>query len=422
MSESRPLRFCLPRFDPRDDRQIDAAIEDELTFHIEQVTREFVEAGQSDDDAKVNALARFGNVDQVKAQCKRIALEERIMLQRINLVLMIVVLLTVAFVSVQMYVTQKVNTLALQTIVTDLADMKVAASQASRNGKVTILGAVSRPGIYPIPRTGGYTMADVLVDAGPSDRAFKVKLFRRVNGERTLFAEETISMLHEMDRLEEPIVDGDRVVVEPVLNYQPPQSTSPMGFVYVDGSTLRPGAYPLQAGGNMTVSMLIKAAGGLKQSPVQVQVTRLDETGNSEMIVDSLINKASDLQQSDVLLRPDDHVIVTTIDGDIADMEVPTNGRSGGFIYLDGDVKRPGVYALPGIGRLTLSRLVAAAGGTQTDAFHLRVIRTVSDVPKKVFDRLVDDLGDLAEDDLDLKPDDFIVVAATKDLPTNSDE
>ncbi len=73
----------------------------------------------------------------------------------------------------------------------------------------------------------------------------------------------------------------------------------------------RPGAYALQAGGNMTLSMLIKAAGGLKQSPVQVQVTRFDETGNSQMIVDSLINDVSDLSQSDVLLQPDDHVILS---------------------------------------------------------------------------------------------------------------
>ena len=114
-----------------------------------------------------------------------------------------------------------------------------------------------------------------------------------------------------MDRLKEQIVDGDRVVVEPVLSYQPAQSTSHMGFVYIDGSILRPGAYALQAGGNMTVSMLLKAAGGLKQSPVQVQVTRLDETGNSQMIVDSLINDVSDLNQGDVLLQPDDHVILS---------------------------------------------------------------------------------------------------------------
>ncbi|MEE8154007.1 MAG: permease prefix domain 1-containing protein [Phycisphaerales bacterium] len=225
MNESAPLRFGLPKFDPRDDRQIEAQIDDELTFHIEQVTREFVEAGQSEHDAKINALARFGDVQQIKAQCKHIALEERIMLQRINLVLMIVVLLAVAFVSVQMYVTQKHNTLALQSIVTDISDMKVPAAPKSR-----------------------------------------------------------------------------------------------------------------------------------------------------------------------------------------------------GFVYLDGDVERPGVYSLPPIGRLTLSRLFVTAGLSNPAAVHLRVIRTVGNTPEKVFDRLVDDMGDLAENDLILGPNDLVIVAATKDVKTKSDE
>ena len=314
MNESAPPRFGLPKFDPRDDQQIDAQIDDELTFHNEQVTRELVEAGQSVDDAKANALARFGDVQQIKAQCKRIALGERIMLQRINLVLMIVVLLAVAFVGVQMYVTQKYNTLALQEIVGDLAYMKTAAAQANRAGSVTIVGAVARASRFPIPKTGDYTLADVLVDAIPNDRAFKVRLFRRENGEHELFAEETISMIHEMDRLKQQIVDGDRVVVEPVLAYMPPQSTSDMGHVYIDGSISRPGIYSLQAGGNMTLSVLIDGAGGLKQTPVQVQVMRLDETGNSEIIVDSLINEVSDLERNNVLLHPDDHVILSPED------------------------------------------------------------------------------------------------------------
>ncbi len=92
------------------------------------------------------------------------------------------------------------------------------------------------------------------------------------------------------------------------------------------------------------------------------------------------------------------------------------------MIYLDGDVERPGVYALPQVGRLTLSRLVVSAGGSDTAAFHLRVIRTFDQTPEKVFDRLVDDLGDLAEDDFNLESNDLVVVSATKDVQTNSNE
>ena len=215
MNESAPRRFGLPKFDPRDDQQIEAQIDEELTFHIEQATRELLDDGLSVHDAKVSALARFGDVNKIKTQCKRIALKERIMLQRINLVLMIIVLVAVAFVSVQMYVTQKSNTRALQTIVSDLAVMKS-----------------------------------------------------------------------------------------------------------------------------------------------------------------------------------------------------PTSGKSAGLVYLEGDVKRPGVYGFPAIGRLTVSRLVATAGGTPTEPYQLRVVRMVNEKSTRVFDRLVDDLGDLAEDDFNLHPDDLVIVAA----------
>ncbi len=181
MNESAPLRIGLPKFDPRDDQQIDAQIDDELTFHIEQVTREFVEAGQSDADAKVNALAQFGNVQQIKAQCKRIALEERIMVQRINLVLMLVVLLVVAFISVQMYVTQKHNTLALQTIVDDLANMKNPPTGKSP-GFVYIEGDVSRPGIYAVRADGRLMLSQLMLWSGLDALPVDVSLIRKIDG------------------------------------------------------------------------------------------------------------------------------------------------------------------------------------------------------------------------------------------------
>ena len=181
MNESAPLRIGLPKFDPRDDPQIDAQIDDELTFHIEQVMREFVEAGQSDADAKVNALAQFGNVQQIKAQCKRIALEEQIMLQRINLVLMLVVLLVVAFIGVQMYVTQKHNTLALQTIVDDLANMKNPPTGKSP-GFVYIEGDVSRPGIYAVRADGRLMLSQLMLWSGLDALPVDVSVIRKIDG------------------------------------------------------------------------------------------------------------------------------------------------------------------------------------------------------------------------------------------------
>ena len=61
----------------------------------------------------------------------------------------------------------------------------------------------------------------------------------------------------------------------------------------------------------MTVSMVVTAAGGLKHSPVHVQLTRFGETGNSQMIVDSLINDVSDLNQADLVLQPEDRFVLS---------------------------------------------------------------------------------------------------------------
>lgn len=60
-----------------------------------------------------------------------------------------------------------------------------------------------------------------------------------------------------------------------------------------------------------------------------------------------------------IVIRPGDRVYVDT-------PEV-------GVVYIDGEISRPGVYQLPIAGRLTLSRLVAAAGGLNPIAIPERV-------------------------------------------------
>jgi polysaccharide export outer membrane protein len=60
-----------------------------------------------------------------------------------------------------------------------------------------------------------------------------------------------------------------------------------------------------------------------------------------------------------IVIRPGDRIYVDT-------PEV-------GVVYIDGEVVRPGVYQLPVAGRLTLSRLVAAAGGLNPLAIPERV-------------------------------------------------
>ncbi|MHC4414348.1 MAG: permease prefix domain 1-containing protein [Planctomycetota bacterium] len=151
MSLLSQARLGLPRLDPRSEDEIAADLDDEIAFHIWQLERELVEEGRDADAARAAAQARFGDVERIKRQCVRIALEERVMLQRINLVLMVAVVIVVGLVSVQVYLTQRHNTLALQAI----TDRLGAMTPAEAAGEVLVEGDVDRPGWYRVADADG---------------------------------------------------------------------------------------------------------------------------------------------------------------------------------------------------------------------------------------------------------------------------
>jgi len=74
----------------RSEAEIEAEIGEELEFHLEQRTRELVEQGMSAEEARAEAERRFGSVERVRQSCRWVQLGERIMLQRIQFVLNLV--------------------------------------------------------------------------------------------------------------------------------------------------------------------------------------------------------------------------------------------------------------------------------------------------------------------------------------------
>ncbi|RPG19726.1 MAG: hypothetical protein CBB69_004625 [Phycisphaera sp. TMED9] len=86
----------------------------------------------------------------------------------------------------------------------------------------------------------------------------------------------------------------------------------------------------------------------LRESPYATRIIELD--------YQALARGDSNLN---VVIRPGDRVFIDT-------PEI-------GVVYIDGEIIRPGVYQLPIAGRLTLSRLVAAAGGLNPIAIPERV-------------------------------------------------
>src|SRR5688572_20793983 len=185
MSLINSIQSMLPRPESRSRDQIARDLDDEFNFHLEMKARALQSEEGLDRDAACG-LARdcFGDIERIRKDCQRIALRERIMLQRVNLVLMIVVMLVVIAVGAQVYITQRYNTLALQAITADLARMKFDAEAATRANPaprvVYIDGDLPRPGVYALPTAGKLTLSRVLTAAGAAETGEVVSVL--VNG------------------------------------------------------------------------------------------------------------------------------------------------------------------------------------------------------------------------------------------------
>lgn len=83
-----------------------------------------------------------------------------------------------------------------------------------------------------------------------------------------------------------------------------------------------------------------------------------------------------------------------------------------GVVYIDGEVQRPGVYQLPEGGRLTLSRLVSAAGGLGQIAIPERcdLIRRIGDDREATVRVNLAAIRNRGEPDIYMKPDDHVIV------------
>ncbi len=83
-----------------------------------------------------------------------------------------------------------------------------------------------------------------------------------------------------------------------------------------------------------------------------------------------------------------------------------------GMVYIDGEVNRPGVFQLPSYGRLTLSRLVATAGGLSQIAIPERVdlVRRLPGGREAAIRLNLAAIRNRGEPDVILKKDDYIVI------------
>ncbi len=130
------------------------------------------------------------------------------------------------------------------------------------------------------------------------------------------------------------------------------------------------------------------AKAGLKNTAKRAVTSRV-----IEIDYNALVRGASNLN---VIIHPDDMIYCDQ--GDV------------GVVYIDGLIARPGVYNLPTSGKLTLSRLVAAAGGLGELAIPQRVdlVRRIGADKEACIRVNLAAIRNRAEPDILLRPDDHI--------------
>ncbi len=99
-----------------------------------------------------------------------------------------------------------------------------------------------------------------------------------------------------------------------------------------------------------------------------------------------------------IVIRPGDYIHVSQVES--------------GVVYIEGEVNRPGVYTLPPNDRITLSRLVAAAGGLGSLAIPERVdlIRIVGEDREATITLDLGAIRNRTEPDVYLKPNDHVII------------
>ncbi|MFO0873884.1 MAG: permease prefix domain 1-containing protein [Phycisphaerales bacterium] len=175
-----------PSAPARTPAEIDADIADEIASHLAMRERSFVDAGLDGESARRLARHRFGDIDRITTRCRRIAMEEQVMVQRLNAVLTVLLLVAVALLGIQFMRSQQATRDSLATIDARLVAMQGAgvieptpgsptgkrtanmppAANTGLSGFVYLAGDVERAGVYDLPPLGSLTIRRLLAAAG----------------------------------------------------------------------------------------------------------------------------------------------------------------------------------------------------------------------------------------------------------------
>ena len=291
--------------------QVEAEIDEEFALHLELLERDLMRDGMEGPAARAAALMRFGDRDALRERCRRIALKEQIMLERINTVALVLVVAGMIFLAVRMEGTQSRHTAAVEAIAQRLEGLAAGAPAAdpapdrrvpAPPERAIYFGAgVARQGTYLLPQTGPdapLSLRDATTLAGgvvPSMAGGGVTVTR---ADGTV---ENASWADFMDRKAPEVRPGDIVRFTPGPGAEPvPES----GTVHIGAGVARPGVYALPTKGSLTLRRLLISAGGLRAGKHST-ITVVREDGPSQELAVSALDKPGG---EDVALRPGDRI------------------------------------------------------------------------------------------------------------------
>lgn len=360
----------------RSEADIERDLEDEFAFHIDRSANDLIKDGIDPNEARRQASARFGDVVSIKKVCRRIALRERIMLQRVNLVLMVVVMVIVVVVGVQVMMTQRYNTLALQAITADLGRMKFEAGAATASVPPTVDASYGK-------RSPGTTSPTNWI-------SLLTPSFWRQVGEDGSVIEggASLEILARSD-----IRGKNSAGSEPtaILNL-PDRPHGPPAFVAF-----------------MRSFQLLFFQNRNESGPSDVD-------GRWTFVNDRLLLDISSARTEEgKSLYPEPlHFIKQDTEAPKKTSLLDRNANSErGFIYVDGSIGRPGVYSLPEVGKLTLTRFIVATGGVAKDIERCRVTVRGQDRMGNTFVKFTtDDLNSEASNGYVMAPEDHVILEA----------
>ncbi len=157
MSWMRTLADYLPTSDPRPIAEIDEDISEELQFHIEMRTEDNLATGMTPEGARHDALRRFGDFERIRGACRRIRVGERIMLQRIQTLLTVVLLGALIFLGVAHYNGQRAQEAAVAKMTEALERIAAVSRERSSlaEAELTAKLATAPPTVIEtLPKTG----------------------------------------------------------------------------------------------------------------------------------------------------------------------------------------------------------------------------------------------------------------------------